>query len=286
MGMIPYLDLPHLGPVNSFGLLVMLGVFFGSTVGYRHGERLGLDSRLVEKMAFLCGVCGVVGAHLIDVFLYQPGWWQQEGALWILLNPFAGISSYGGIIGGVVGFALFARLSKIEKLKYADAAVFGFLVILTFGRAGCASVHDHVGVATNFVLAVDFPPAKVSGVVGTHHDLGLYEFAYLLLLLPVVAVSLRKPRRPGWVVGFVSLAYAVPRFFVEFLRRESSDPRYFHLTPAQWTSIAVFTAGAVLLIWIYRQRDVPPGRYLKPAAWRSYIRNLVRLSSRVPRDEH
>ena len=164
---LPYLDLPPLGPVNSFGLLAMLGAFFGLTAGSRHAERLGLDLRYARRMAMFCGVGGVLGAHYLDLFLYQPGWADKPDAVWRFLNPFAGISSYGGLIGGTVGFFLFTLSRRgIKKLRHADAAMVGVVVLMTFGRAGCASVHDHVGVASNFALAVDFPAKSPSGVVG------------------------------------------------------------------------------------------------------------------------
>lgn len=243
--MIPYLEPLSIGPVNSFGVLVMIGVYLGSMVAYRHGARTGLDDRQVRRMAAFCGVAGLLGAHVVDVLLYQPGW-----SIGALLNPLAGISSMGGVAGGVIGFTLFAHLSKVHPLRYADTAAIGVLVLLVFGRAGCASVHDHVGVATDFALAVDFPRGNAAGVVGPHHDLGLYELTLLLVLLAVVAVVARKPRRPGLIVGLLAVSYAVPRFFFDFLRRPETDPRYLGLTFAQWATVALVIAGVWILVKI------------------------------------
>ena len=278
--MLPYLDPPSVGPVNSFGLLVVVGVFAGATAAYRHGERLGLDPARVRRMALLCGVFGLLGAHLLDVLLYQPGWASREGAIWTLLDPFAGISSMGGILGGAAGFFLFAWLTGIHTLRYADAAALGVLVLLTFGRAGCASVHDHVGVASHFALAVDFPPGNPAGVVGPHHDLGLYELGLLLALLAAAALWLRTPRRPGALVGLLAVTYAPVRFFFELLRRPSSDPRYAELTPAQWATAALFAAGVVVLVLVHRRREDPPDRYEPPTPWRTYLARLARAQAR------
>lgn len=252
--MLPYFEPLSLGPFNTFGLLVVIGVYVGSTAAVRHGARTGLDPDLVRRMAAFCGVAGLLGAHLVDVLLYQPGW-----SFWTLVNPLAGISSMGGIAGGVIGFTLFAHLSKVRPLRYADAAAIGTLVLLVFGRAGCASVHDHVGVATDFALAVDFPPGNPSGVVGPHHDLGLYELGLLLGLLGAVVVLLRRPRRPGFVVGLLAVSYAAPRFLLDFLRRPPElhgDPRYLGLTFAQWATAAVFVAG-IWILWSIRSAATP-----------------------------
>ncbi len=277
--MLPHVDLPTIGPVTSFGVFAMLGMFFGVAAGSRHAERLGLDPGRVRRMATFCGVGTLLGAHYFDLFLYQPGWADKPGAVWTFLNPLAGISSYGGLIGGTLGFLVFAHTSRIKRLRYADAGVLGGLVLLTFGRAGCASVHDHVGIASDSALAVDFPAGNAAGVVGPHHDLGLYEFAFLVLLLAISAILLRTPRRTGWFVAFIAASYAVPRFFLDFLRRDSSDPRYQGLTPAQWACITTLVIAIALFAWIYTHREAPPQKYLEPTPWRVHLRNVFRLRS-------
>ena len=248
--MLPYLDAPSLGPVTTFGVLVTIGMVVAVAVGVRHARRLGLDVERARRLATYCGIGGLLGAHYVDLFLYQPGWYAQPDAVWRFLNPFAGISSYGGLIGGTIGFLVFTRRERrTARLRYADAAALAVVVFLTFGRAGCASVHDHVGVATDFALAVDFPAENPAGVIGPHHDLGLYEFGlFALVLLPLSAIVLRKPRRAGLYVAIIAIVYAVPRFFLDTLRREIDNPRYGGLTPAQWCCIATVAIGVWLLV--------------------------------------
>jgi phosphatidylglycerol:prolipoprotein diacylglycerol transferase len=278
--MLPYVPPLHRGPVTSFGVLAMLGAYFGLAAGSRHAEKLGLDPERVRRMAMCCGVGGLLGAHYMDLFLYQPGWSAGSDAVWRFLNPFSGLSSYGGLIGGTLGFFVFARWSRIKRLRYADAALVGVVVLLTFGRAGCASVHDHIGVASQFALAVDFPAGNPSGVAGPHHDLGLYELGLFSLLLAGAVLLLRTPRRPGWIVGVVATGYAVPRFFLDFLRLPSSDPRYGGLTPAQWSCVATVVAALALFAWVYTHREPPPERYLDATPWRVHLREFVRIRGR------
>ena len=206
--MLPYVALPKLGPVTSFGVLAMLGAYFGLTAGSRHAQKLGLDPAKVRRMAMYCGVGGILGAHFVDLLLYQPGWSERSDAVWLFLNPSAGISSYGGLIGGTLGFFAFA------------------------------------------------------------------------LLLAATVVVLRRPRRPGWIVGAVAIGYAVPRFFLDYLRREATDPRYGGLTPAQWSCVLTVAAGLALLAWIYTHREAPPERYLDATPWRVHLREALRVRRR------
>ena len=278
--MLPYIEFPTLGPITSFGVFATLGLMFAQVASSRHAEKLGLDPALVGRMATYCGIGGILGAHYMDLFFYQPGWSDRPDAVWLFVNPFSGISSYGGLIGGTLGFFLFAFRNRVRRLHYADAALVGVVVLLVFGRAGCASVHDHVGVASSFATAVDFPRGNPTGVVGPHHDLGLYELVLFSLLLAASVALLRKPRRPGWIVGVVAIGYAVPRFFLDFLRVESSDPRYAALTPAQWSCIATVMTAIALLVWIARH-DQPPVEYGVATPWRVHLRELIRVRSRA-----
>ncbi|MGE0546088.1 MAG: prolipoprotein diacylglyceryl transferase [Kofleriaceae bacterium] len=273
--MLPYVDLPTLGPVTSFGVLALLGMIVSMAAVARYAERLGLELARVRRMASWCGVGALLGAHYIDLFFYQPGWADTDDALWTFLNPFSGISSYGGLLGGTLGFFVFARSVRGDKLRYADVAAYGAVVFLLFGRAGCASVHDHVGVASEFALAVDFPAGNPAGVVGPHHDLGLYEAGLFGVLVVVSTWLLRIPRRPGWFVGIIALSYAIPRFWLDMLRRESVDPRYAMLTPAQWGCIATVIAGIWLLV-CSRRGSVPPS-YRVPTPWIEHLRDQVGL---------
>jgi phosphatidylglycerol:prolipoprotein diacylglycerol transferase len=276
---LPYVDLPTLGPITSFGIFATVGAALGLIAGLRHVQRLGLDVEVARRIATYCVVGGILGAHYVDLFLYQPGWATQPDAVWRFFNPFAGISSYGGLLGGTLGFLLYARSLSGKRMRYADAAALGVVVLMTFGRAGCASVHDHVGVASNFVLAVDFPARNPAGVVGPHHDLGLYELALWLVILAASALLLHRPRKPGVYLGFVSIAYAVPRFGLELLRRESVDPRYAALTPAQWCCVLTFVAGVVILLRARRQPA--PSPYEPATHWRVYLRELFTLRARA-----
>jgi phosphatidylglycerol:prolipoprotein diacylglycerol transferase len=252
---LPYVELPTLGPITSFGILATLGAMFALRAGMRHIKRTGLDVDRARRMATYCAVGGLLGAHYVDLFFYQPGWASQPDAVWRFFNPNAGISSYGGLLGGTLGFLLYARSLAGKRLHYADAAAFGVVVFMMFGRAGCASVHDHVGVASDFALAVDFPAGNHAGVIGPHHDLGLYELGLWIVILTASVLVLRTPRRAGWYVGFVSVAYAVPRFFLDMLRRESVDPLYAGLTFAQWACVVTLVVGVHLVL---RSRSQPP----------------------------
>lgn len=263
-GVIPYWTLPTLdiGPValQPFGMLVATGVLFGAWIGRLRAEQLGVDDDSVRILTGYLLVFGFLGAHLFDVFMYQPGKLKEDPLL--LIKIWAGISSYGGFLGAVVGWWLFCWRHRAQsKMVIADITIVGTLPGFTFGRMGCSSVHDHFGTESDFALAVDSGTPLGQAIHERYapalHDLGFYELIFLLALIAVLLV-LSKIRKPiGFVPGFVALMYGPVRFFFEPFRLGDTDPRYsiLGITPdwtfAQYVSVATIVAGAVALWWIF-----------------------------------
>jgi len=270
-----HIDPAWIGGLEPFGVIVAIGVLFGAELARRHAERTGLNLEELRRLAFYTLLFGFVLAHVIDVLLYQPGWWDKDKLLPFKL--WAGISSYGGFLGGVLGFVFYwkvrsgrnrlpedepGRLARTHPLAYGDAAAYGSLGGWVFGRLACAVAHDHVGKPSDFILAIRFPEGNPSHIPpGSFHDLGFYEFLYLTALFVVFVLVWRKPRREGMALGAFAMAYTVPRFFFEFLRWSETDPRYLGLTPAQWFSIAGFVAGVLFVRHAVRRSQPPPATY-------------------------
>ena len=106
--MIPYIhfyDL-HLGPlpIHPFGVLVALGVAIGIELAKRRGRKLGLATD--ELMSFIGWmlVAGFVGGHVLDEIFYHPA--QMIEDPWSLLQFWAGLSSFGGFTGALIGVLL------------------------------------------------------------------------------------------------------------------------------------------------------------------------------------
>jgi phosphatidylglycerol:prolipoprotein diacylglycerol transferase len=261
----PYIHIPTLfGIIQPFGILVACGVLLGTWMMRKYGERNGIDDDQIRHVGVRVLIGGLVGCHLFNVFFYEwdrllgIGPYHGKGFDWLMLiNPFDGISSWGGIVGGTIAFLWQARVFELDKLRWADALAWGAVGGWVPGRAACAVVHDHTAGPTDFWLGLKVPldvahdaPALVRRYAGqTIHDLGLYELAFLIPIFVIIVLLERLPnRKPGLLMGVLAVLYSVPRFFIDSLRFESTDPRYGGLTFAQWGCIAAFIFGLVLLV--------------------------------------
>jgi phosphatidylglycerol:prolipoprotein diacylglycerol transferase len=248
---LPYFTLPELGPFKPFGILVAIGVLIGAKLIHRRTERLGLNAEHARGLIIWSAVCGFIGAHVIDVLAYQMDDLRRDP--WLLIKIWAGISSYGGFIGGTVGFFIYALRHRLPIAVWADSLTAGLLVGFTFGRLGCTIVHDHIGRPTDFPLGMYYSEQVIREhgypiQAGVHHNLGLYEFVFCLALVGVLFLVDRKPLRPGTIVGVIATLYAPVRFLMDYLRLDVTDPRYLGLTFAQWTSALTLAIGVFMLV--------------------------------------
>ncbi|MBT8493720.1 MAG: prolipoprotein diacylglyceryl transferase, partial [Deltaproteobacteria bacterium] len=129
-----YIDPDWIGGIEPFGVLVAIGVLFGAEMARRHALRTGLNLEELRRMAFYALVVGFISAHQVDLFFYQSGWFEEDP--WRPFKLWAGISSYGGFMGGAAGLAFYiwvrsgknklppdepGRLAHAHPVAYADA---------------------------------------------------------------------------------------------------------------------------------------------------------------------
>ena len=236
--------------IKPFGTLVALGVYIGAIIATRHAKERGLDLKKMGEYIFWVVGIGFIGGHVFDAIFYHPARVAREPLY--LFKLWDGLSSYGGFAGAMIG-AFSWRLYRKEKiLPYSECINSAFPLAWVFGRAGCATVHDHPGKLSDAWFAVRWPLGE--GYIG-RYDLGLIE---MVLTIPLAASFLilwhRRPFRPlGFYTGIMCIAYAPVRFVLDFFREQEGagliggDPRYGGLTPAQWASMALVLIGIYFL---------------------------------------
>ncbi|HET9931083.1 MAG TPA: prolipoprotein diacylglyceryl transferase family protein, partial [Polyangiaceae bacterium] len=178
---IPHVPLPELVLVpagafgNStpfslkpFGLLVATGVYLGAFMTTRYARKRGVQPAAIMSFVYWVVGIGFVGGHMLDVLFYSPE--RLSSDPFALFKLWDGLSSFGGFIGGTVGALLWRLKHRVSILPYADLVASGLPLGWVFGRAGCAVVHDHPGIASDAWFAVSYPG-------GGRLDLGLIEMA-------------------------------------------------------------------------------------------------------------
>jgi phosphatidylglycerol:prolipoprotein diacylglycerol transferase len=248
-------DPAHPPSIKPFGTLVALGVYIGSVIAMRHGRQRGFHEKKLSEFVFFVIGLGFVGGHVLDAVFYHPDAIRRDPLY--IIKLWEGLSSYGGFIGSVLGALIWRLRRKEPVLPMVDMIDSAFPLAWVFGRAGCASVHDHPGMRSDAWYAVQWP--LPNGMVEGRLDLGLIE---MVLTIPLALTFLwlwkRNPYRPfGFYTGWMCIAYAPVRFLLDFLRVNRAetglhgigegDPRYGGLTPAQWACFGFLALGFYVL---------------------------------------
>lgn len=245
LSLIPYFEIPVLsiGPleIQPFGVLAALGVYSGARIAESRARKMNLDPRPMAQFAMWALLGGIVGGHLVHLLFYHPE--ELSKSPWQLLRFWDGLSSFGGLLGGIIATAVWFRVKKKRFSDYSDALALGVAPGWAIARVGCFVVHDHPGVPTDFFLAVAFPG-------GARHDLGLYDALLLFGLTAVVHVLHRRQLLSGLLLPVLAVGYGIGRFFFDFLRASDLayvDARYFGLTPGQYFCVILAAWGGVKL---------------------------------------
>jgi len=254
LAFIPWFELPSLslGPftIQSFGVLSALGILLATLLMSRAARELGKDPQVPVDFAVVGVIAGVVGGHLVHLLAYHP---EELREPWRIVMLWQGLSSMGGLLGGVIAAVVWFRVKRIRFADYADAFALGLAPGWGVARIGCFTVHDHPGVLTSFPLAVQFPD-------GPRHDLGLYEAIVLLALGAVLWILHRRDRLRGGLLPLLAVVYGIARFLLDFLRARDvpyADARHLGLTFAQYTAVALVVWGAAGLVRVGRAGFAP-----------------------------
>lgn len=268
---MPFFEQPvlHLGPltIHAFGALVAIGIFVGMQITLARTRKEKLDPQFCEDLIWYAVLSGFVFSHIFDTVLYYPERIVENPL--VLLKIWDGISSFGGILGGIGGMLFFfhrkaKHLSAGERVRYIDTIAYGFTFAWIFGRLGCTVAIDHPGSISDFFLAtslaspeaqdfirgvyvnadaVDKLPGSLEGL--GFHNLGFYEMLYTLLVMaPVTFVLGRARRGPGFFVALFFVLYAPIRFMMDYWRM--ADVRYLGFTPGQYTAVLMLALGIFL----------------------------------------
>jgi len=254
---IPYFQIPPLriGPIaiEPFGVLAAAGVYLASLLLVRRAREEGLDPAPLNSFATWALLGGLVGGHFVHLFFYHPEELRSGGVLQIF-KVWDGLSSTGGVLGGLAAGALFFRRRRLSFARYGDVIALSVAPGWAVARLGCFAVHDHPGVRTSFPLAVVFPD-------GPRHDLGFYD-ALLLAAITLVLYGLRRRGAlRGSLLAVLALLYGAGRFALDFLRARDLpyvDARYLGLTPAQYFCVVLVVYGGWALLARRRRTETDP----------------------------
>ncbi len=237
---IPWLDYP----ISTFGVMMAIAFLVGFWITAKRMEEEGLNPEHASNLLVYAMFGGLLGSKLyfaIDVSI-RTGQPFSE----LFFNR-AGITWYGGLLGGTLACYVGARILKIDFFTLVNCAATTLAVGQSLGRIGCFLVGDDYGKASDLPWAVAFPlgsPPTFEKV----HPTQLYE---VMWLLPVAAFLWWRRKKSPFVFGEYLIANGLGRIVIEQWR---VNPQVaLGLTEPQWIGVALVVAGISGWLYYYRR---------------------------------
>ena len=250
------------------GVMIAVGIMAGGWLAVRYGGERGLDAERLQLTILILAAAGIVGARFYFLVqsdaeaLLRPGDWFGQ----------YGFAFYGAIIVGVPAAATYLW-RKARSLEYLDALAAGFPLGMAVGRIGDLINGEHYGPATSAPWGFHYtdPAAAVPNTQLAYQSGAFYEILLALLMLGVLWPLRSRLRVPGLLLCVTVALYALGRFLIFFIIRDSSVVAL-GLRQAQLTSLALLAISAVGAWWLTRRAATGAASSGRPAPARPAAR--------------
>ncbi len=245
-------------PVRSYGLVISLSIILSTGVAYFLAKKDGRWADHIVDLGLYCGLAGLLGARLWDVFFFDWGYYSAH--LTQIFDVWqGGMAIQGGVFLGTITGIIYAKKHNIPVLELMDLLAPAIIFGQSLGRCANFLNGDAFGAPTGSNFGIVYPVTTLAHqVYGSQPlwpaevwegQLDIVIFALLLLF------SLTKHAR-GQVFSLYVMLYSLERFCLEYLRGDYTkhvvDTGF---TSAQFTSIWAFIiAGALFCYFAWRDR--------------------------------
>ncbi len=246
--------------IHWYGIIIATGLLLAVIYAYFSAKRFNVDNNKLIDCVLVGVITGVIGARAYYV-LFKLDYYIAHPSEIIMISN-GGLAIYGGLIGGILGGCITAKILKMKIMPILDVAVLGFLIGQGIGRWGNFFNQEAFGTVT------DLPWGMVSSNTGMEavHPCFLYESIWCLLgFLLLHFLSKRYQKYSGQVFYGYLVWYGFERMIVEGLRTDSLYLPFslfgMDIRVSQVLSGVIFLVGIILLIINRKKEDKFYGNY-------------------------
>ncbi len=250
--MFPVLFKPFGFEVRAYGVLLMLGLVVAVFWARARAPRWGIDPERTLDAAFWGIIPGILFARLGYIVQEWDRFSQHPNELWSF--RFEGLTSFGGVVGALLGIYVYTRRAKVPTLAFFDIASVPLLAAHAIGRLGCLLNGCCYGHRTEEWFGVRVIPLQ-----GLFTPAQVFDSAYVLVGAFLILLFERRKRPDGQSIALTVLFWGVARFFYEFSRagtneevaRGAASSTYWGslpITQAQGAALVMVVVGAALFV--------------------------------------
>ena len=242
-----------IGPVSihMYGLVIALGMVLAVLYGCKRGKEFGISADDITD-----GVLYIVPFAILCARLYYCVFsWDtyKDNPISILYIWQGGLAIYGGVLGAIVGVAVFCHFKKIKLPALLDLVALGFLIGQSIGRWGNFFNREAFGAATDSFFRMGLFNS-VTGSWEYYHPTFLYESLWNAVGFVGLHFLSKKRQYDGQIALGYAAWYGLGRTFIEGLRVDSLYWGPFRVSQVL-AAASCLAAVTVLLIMAFRTHD-------------------------------
>lgn len=248
-------------PIRFYGIIIMLGAVAAAFLAERLARRKGMNSEVVWDVFVWVLIGGIIGARIWHILTPPPSM-EAIGLTteYYLTHPLDAIAIWNGglgipgaVIGGAIALYAYTRRHKMSFAVWADIAAPAVALGQAIGRWGNYFNQELYGAPSDLPWAIQIDPQyrlPEFANEDTYHPTFLYESIWNLLnlfLLLWISRRFKDRLKPGDVFLIYLIVYPVGRFFLEFLRLDSSEVLGINANQTLMAIVALCSTG--FLLW-------------------------------------
>jgi len=239
-------------PIRAYGLVLSLSIILATGVAYFLAKQDGRWHSHIVDMGIYCGVGGIIGARLWDVFFFDWAYYQNH--LTELFNVWqGGMAIQGGVILGVIVGIIYTKRHNIDTWSMADIMAPAIILGQALGRCANLLNGDAFGAPTGSSFGILYPVTTLA-----YHTYGsqplwpaeIWEGQLDIVIFALLLMFRTTNHAKGQAFALYAMLYSIVRFFLEYLRGDYSNLVFGLFKSAQMTSLIVFLAAFFIFIWL------------------------------------
>lgn len=254
--MLPVINLFGIN-IPTYGLLICIGIIVGLIVIIKSFSKYYSVSKEDILYALIFGIIGaIIGAKLLYIItnielLIE----NKENMLEILSSMInGGFVFYGGLIGGVLGVYIYAKLFKIPFKQLLILIVPAVPLMHTFGRIGCLGAGCCYGIEYDGIGAITFMHSPVAPNGIELFPVQIVESICNLIIFGVLFFTYKKYVGTNKSIVLYMILYSITRFILEYFRGDALRGKVLWFYTSQWISIAIIILSITYLFITNRKQ--------------------------------
>ena len=244
----------QLGPITIryYGIIIALGLILAVAYAWKRAKQFGIkEDDLTDGVLWIVPFAIICARAYYCVFQWEEEYASNPVSALYIWN--GGLAIYGGVIGAVIGVAVFCHFKKIKLPALLDMVALGFLIGQFIGRWGNFFNREAFGSETDSFLRMGLMNTA-TGVVEYHHPTFLYESVWNLVGFVILHFASKHRKYDGQIALGYAAWYGLGRAMIEGLRTDSLYWGPFRVSQLL-AAVTCFAAVVVLIVMAFRKHD-------------------------------